>query len=362
MKKVIFLSAIALAAAVSCSKSEVVDTKFESEAIGFDTYLGRGAQTKATETTVANLEEFGVYGFYTGAQTYEVAALTTANLMDNQKVYKDGGVWKYEPARYWNHEDDYYTFFAYAPYSEGSNGGSPVIKYTVKGDLAAQEDVIYAVNAKNVTKTSCTNNGTTAVPFQFKHALARLAVKANAQMYHADGSEVTEEKPLVDKEEPDNTFTITNISITGKFCTTGTMNLTTPYTITDGVTTGGPVWNATPSEKPVTYNLTGTVEQKLNDRLYDFSANTEKGYLMMMPTEFSEANPAVLSVTYYVTYAGKKSNPITKTVNVPTNFEQGKAYSINIKLQRDSNNAITFTVSEVSGWGTGSTQTPVING
>ena len=346
MKKVIFLSAIALAAAVSCSKSEVVDTKFESEAIGFDTYLGRGAQTKATETTAANLEKFGVYGFYTGAQTYEAAALTTANLMDNQKVYKDGGVWKYEPARYWNHEDDYYTFFAYAPYSEGNNGGSPVIKYTVKGDLANQEDVIYAVNAKNVTKTSCTNNSTTAVPFQFKHALARLSVKAKAEMYDKNGALATDQTTVYD-----NLFTITNISITGDFCTEGTMDLSTPYTkdANGNITGGGPVWASTPSTD-VKYDLTGTVEQQLNGSLYDFSAKT-KGYLMMMPTEFSEAEPAVLSVTYYVTYAGKKSNPITKTVNIPTNFEQGKAYTINLELKRNSNNAITFTVESIEGWG-----------
>ena len=357
MKKVIFFSAIALAAAVSCSKSEVVDTKFESEAIGFDTYLGRGAQTKATETTAANLEEFGVYGFYTGAQTYEVAALTTANLMDNQNVYKDGGVWKYEPARYWNHEDDYYTFFAYAPYSEGNNGGSPVIKYTVKGDLANQEDVIYSVNARNVSKKSCTYTDGTYVPFTFKHALARLSVKANAVMYDKQGAVTTDASVA-----KDNLFTITNISITGDFCTEGTMDLSTPYTkdANGNITGGGPVWASTPSTD-VKYDLTGPVEQELNGNLYDFSANT-KGYLMMMPTEFSEANPAVLSVTYYVTYAGKKSNSITKTVNVPTNFEQGKAYAINIKLQRDSDNAITFTVSEVSGWGTGSTQTPTIEG
>ena len=51
MKKTIFISVLALAAAISCTKSDIVDTKFENEAIGFETYLGRDAQTKASETT-----------------------------------------------------------------------------------------------------------------------------------------------------------------------------------------------------------------------------------------------------------------------------------------------------------------------
>ena len=349
MKKTIFISVLALAAAISCTKSDIVDTKFENEAIGFETYLGRDAQTKASETTTTSLAEFGVYGFYTATIQYDPTNTkhAAANLMDNVKVTKSGNVWSYSPARYWNHEEDLYTFFAYSPYSVGKVGGAPVIEYTVKDDPASQEDVVYSVNARNVSKKTCTFTDGTYVPFTFKHALARLSVKANAVMYDKQGAIATDQTTVYD-----NRFTITNISIKGKFCKTGSMNLSAET----------PVWTSTPSTTDITYDLTGTVEQLLDGSLYDFSANTAKGYLMMMPTQFSEANPAVLSVTYYVTYAGEKSKPITKTVNVPTNFQQGKAYTINLTLQRDSNNAITFTVKEVSGWETGSTQTPTING
>ena len=361
MKKVIFISALAIAAAVSCTKSDIVDTKF-NEQIGFTTYLGRDAQTKATVTNKGNLTQFGVYGFYTAIVDYDPTTHTTANLMD--KVVVSGSSttsWTYSPAKYWTNDSDKYTFFAYSPVAVATAEGvaAPVIKYTVDNDLSEQDDVIYSVNNRNVTKASCTegegDDATTYVSFEFKHALARLAVKANAKMYRPDGSEITADNQLAEGEEEDNTFTITNISIKGKFCTTGTMDLSTPYTTTDGVTTGGPVWSATPSTTDVTYDLTGTVEQLLSADLYNFSnpdgTPATENYLMMMPTDFSaDGAAAILSVTYKVTYAGKTSAPITKTVSVPTKFEQGKAYTINLTLQRDENNAIKFTVESVDDW------------
>ena len=356
MKKVIFLSAIALAAAVSCSKSEVVDTKFESETIGFDTYLGRDAQTKATETTAANLAEFGVYGFYTAAVDY--ASGTTANLMNHVQVTKSGNDWTYSPARYWTNDTDKYTFFAYAPSSVGEADGAPVIEYTVDENLANQKDVIYSVNNRNVTKTSCKQTDGTYVPFEFKHALSRIAVKANAKMYDkATGQEVTGTPS--EGQEYDHTFTIKNISLSGKFCTTGTMDLSTPYTKdADGnITGGGPVWASTPSA--VTYDLTGDVTQPLTATSYNFSAEIANNYLMVIPTTFSadkdaEGNytkAAALTIKYTVTYAGATSDVITKTVYITTGFEQGKAYVIELTLQRNDDNAIIFNVKGVDGWG-----------
>ena len=370
MKKVIFLSVIALAAAVSCSKSEVVDTKFESEAIGFDTYLGRDAQTKATETTAANLAEFGVYGFYTAAVDY--ASGTTANLMNHVQVTKSGNDWTYSPARYWTNDTDKYTFFAYAPYSVGKAGGAPEISYTVPSALADQKDVIYSVNNRNVTKTSCKQTDGTYVPFEFKHALSRIAVKANAKMYDkATGLEVTGTPSA--GQEYDHTFTIKNISLSGKFCTIGTMDLSVPFTTAqDGTVSGGPVWTATPSTTDITYNLTGAVSQPLTATSYNFSAEVANNYLMVIPTAFSAEketvtegetkkevykNAAALTIQYTVTYAGATSDVITKTVYITTGFEQGKAYVIDLTLQRNDDNAIIFNVKGVDGWGDDQTVT-----
>lgn len=339
MKKVIFLSVIALAAAVSCSKSEVVDTKFESEAIGFETYLGRDAQTKATETTTANLEEFGVYGYYTAGKTYTEAAPATANLMNNVKVTKSGDTWTYSPAKYWTNEVDKYTFFAYAPYSVGSDTSAPVISYTVAPALADQKDVIYSVNNRDVTKTSCTHADGIYVPFEFKHALSRIAVRAKAVMYDKNGAVATDQTT-----EFDHTFTITDITLQGKFATSGTMDLSAE----------NPSWTSTTAA--TTYDMTATAGQELTGKDFNFSTDN---YLMVLPTDFSAkneeevfTNTATLTVKYKITYAGATSDEITKTLPINTNFEQGKAYTINLTLQRNEDNAIIFNVSSVDGWNT----------
>ena len=344
MKKVIFLSAIALAAAVSCSKSEVVDTKFESETIGFDTYIGRDAQTKATIADAASLQVakgggIGIYGFYTATTDWK--ATTAAKLLSNENLYYADNAWKYDAVKYWTNETDKYTFFAYAPYGNENivaptgEVADPAITYTVVNDLKQQTDLLYSNNAENVTKTSCTKDGTTAVPFQFKHALSRLSVKAKAVMYDLSGAVVN--TPAANQKY-DNIFTITDITLTGKFNTTGTLTLSSG------------LWTPVKPTATTTYDLVDVASKELNAEFHDFSASAN--YLMLIPTDFSaEGNAANLNVTYTITYAGATSAPITKPLTIATKFEPGKAYSINLILQRDKNNAITFTVESIEGWG-----------
>lgn len=331
MKKVIFLSAIALAAAVSCSKSEVVDTKFGNEAIGFENYLGRDAQTKAGVATVETLATdggIGVYGYYTGTTTW--ADKSKANLLANEHLTSsdNGKTWTYTNTAYWTNATDKYTFFAYAPFGKATasqpKDANPQIEYTVDPLLSKQVDLVYT---KAIENTNVNISKRESVALTFAHALARLSVKANATEYN------------------NLTFTITNISISGAFNTYGTFDLAAGKWLTTD----------TPATAP-SYDLTGTVEQLLPATpAYDFSAETNN-YLMMVPTNFAAegATPATLTVKYYITYEGAKSAEIAKTVSINTNFEQGKAYTINLTLQRDEKNAIKFSVNEVPDWTAGS--------
>ena len=191
--------------------------------------------------------------------------------------------------------------------------------------MTNQVDLIYSKNNTDITKR-------TTVALEFQHALARLSVTANAAAY-TDGL----------------TFTVTDIAISGPFNTVGTFDLA------KGVWTS----KTTPATKP--YDLTATTGQLLTTTAYNFSEN-EKNYMMMIPTEFSATNKATLTVTYTMTYKGEVSKPVSKNVEITTSFEQGKAYTINLTFQRDETNAITFNVTSVGGWETGSTQTPTING
>lgn len=319
MKKIIFFSVLALAAAVSCTKSEVVDSKFEKEAIGFENYLGRDAQTKggvASVASIANGGGIGVYVFYTGTSAW--AANATANLLQNEHLTStdDGANWTYTNTAYWTNEKDQYTFFAYAPYGKATasqpTGQNPQIVYNLPSAVGDQVDLVYSNDNKNIKKRDY-------VALTFSHALARLSVKADAVEY-------------------DNLkFNITNISISGVFNTVGTFDLAT----------GEWISKTTPATAP--YDLTGTVDQSLTATTYDFS-ETAGNYMMMIPTTFSSKTPATLTVKYYVTYENAKSAEIEKTVSITTDFQQGKAYTINLTLQRDPNNAIKFSVNEVPGW------------
>ena len=82
----IFISILALAAAVSCTKSDIVGSMSTSSEIGFETYLGRDAQTKATVATAESLRKpkgqgIGIYGFYTGAGSW--TETTAANILQS---------------------------------------------------------------------------------------------------------------------------------------------------------------------------------------------------------------------------------------------------------------------------------------
>ena len=92
-----------------------------------------------------------------------------------------------------------------------------------------------------------------------------------------------------------------------------------------------------------------TESQALSTKTDANGLTVDENYLMMLPTNFSE-NPASLTVTYTITTNNVLSSDLTKTVEIGNNFEQGKAYAINLTLQLDPNNEIKFTVDKVETW------------
>ena len=314
MKKSFFLSILAVGALVACSKSEVVDTKFD-QAIGFETYLGRAAQTKAAVAT--SFETAGIYGFYTAGTPY--GATSVANLWVNDPLAWKGTV---DPAKYWTNENDLYTFLAYAPKdaagvvvpTEGEVV-DPTVTYTVDTDLANQIDLLYA-KAINVKKPA--ENG--KVDMTFKHALSRLTVKASAA------------------KDQEFEFRVKDIAIAGNFVTKDVFNLAAGTWAAAGV-------QATTSTTYSFYSVANN-ETALTTTATDY-AGTDN-YLMMIPTTFSETAAATLTVKYTTFYEDTESTVNTVEVPVTTDFVQGKAYSINLVFSKDAD-AIEFNVT-VEPW------------
>jgi hypothetical protein len=360
MKKVIFISALAIAAAVSCTKSDIVDTKF-NEQISFETYTGRDAMTKAAITDNGNIRSVGIFGYYTGEATWnngkaEGTTATPANLMDNTNLTStDGTTWTYSPAKYWANETDKYTFLAYAPYVSSAEGATnPVgltikskapatLTYAVSTTLAEQSDVLYAFNPKagDATVNTLINMTKSPVSLGLKHALSRITVKAKAT---------------------DATFKydIKNITLSGKFIASADLDLAT------GVWTGS---KSTTDVNYVIYNNTAANTNGadgLGTAWTDYAtknsadATVNNNYLMVIPVEFSDAkttvdgkevytDAAMLTVQYTKYFGDTESGVNTVSFPVTYDFEQGKAYTINLDFMLDDSNRIQFTV-DVDDW------------
>ena len=336
MKKSIFLSVLALAAVVSCQKSEIVDSKYGNDAIGFETYAGRDAMTKATvadETAIKKADYSGIalYGFYTGAKTWASSGDNTianpaANLWAGEPLKWDNSTskWNTTGTKYWTNENDNYSFLAYAPHTNtnivaelDANSSNPTVKYTVDPTLTNQIDLLYAEPIFNTSKGA----NASGVALTMKHALSRIAVKAS-------------------ESHDQYTYTIQSLSLAGNFVKTNTFNLKTASwdAVTDQTTKESGSYSFVLPNNAVVVN-SETPESCVGDN-----------YLMIIPVKVTDA---ILTVTYTTTYgtgdAAIVSKLITKTVKVTADFQQGKAYVLNIAFAPNPYDAISFTVS-VTDW------------
>ena len=313
-----------------CAKSDVLGPESGNEQIGFETYIGRDAETKAASYGREALPAtIGVYGFYWGASSWNTT--DTPNLWTNLELEADKN-WAVPEGqeKYWVNSQDNYTFLSYAPYATdgsglvASEGANPYVTYTVPTDLTNQIDLLYS-NNNQVAHKPATG---TAVTLHHQHALSRLTVKASAE-------EVDSEKYVA------YTFHVKEISITGDFNTKGDLNL---Y--------NGTWSNLTNKSETYTFFTTGdaaTSGNALGSTAVDYSGTKTvdgvttygNNYLMMIPVNFAATN-ATLTVKYTALYGGVESAVKTVTHPISTNFERGNAYAITIGFGYDPSKIITF--------------------
>lgn len=344
MYKKIFMGIAAVAALtlVSCSSDDLnslSDNSSKNEAISFDGYLGRSAvavngsrgsvETKETLKT----DGFGVFGKYNA----DAGQNFGSDLFNNVKVYSSSTAepvtWTYDNTKYWP-TDGHVDFLAYAPHVDKKqliNGSS--IDFTVEGEAANQKDLLWA-NAAN--QTMAKNSGTgKKVKFQFAHALSRLGytVKTNPN-------------------DASTTITLKTITLAGSadgktnaFYTKGTINLSKdlpkPSTsITD-------LWATSNTDTKQKFDwFSGT------QSLATTYTNPDTEYLFVIPQNFSktEENPDKLYVIVeYDIHYKDIDKTITNKVSsqLKLNFEQGKAYTLNLTLGLTP---IEFDVTTVEGW------------
>ena len=239
MKKILFFAAAAIMM-VSCSNDQVVSKMPQDNAINFGMYFGRDAQSRAAIMKTADLQNFGVFAYYTDNGDY-VEGTSTPNFMFDQKVTYSAGNWTYSPLKYWPNEDtDKLSFFAYAPHSTESNGNIdlvisnasasvPAVTYTLDDNQSTHVDLLWAKTDDaanpilNLTKQTINGN----VKFIFQHALSRIGFKSVAVIDEGSGND----NGLVDNGSHPNTLdgktkiTLKSIKLIGKFYQGGTLNL-----------------------------------------------------------------------------------------------------------------------------------------
>lgn len=337
MDKNFFMGIAAMAALtlVSCSSDDLnslSDNSSKNEAISFDGYLGRSAVavngSRGSELTKDALQEstegFGVFGNYTST---DVTTTTYGeNLFKNQQVTYDATAetpaWTYKPVKYWS-PAGHIDFLAYAPFDSNQKlKESSKLDFTVNSTITAQKDLLWA-NAANKTNTD------KPVTFIFKHALSRLGytVKTSAT---AEGTTITLNQI---------TLAGSNDGAKGAFYSAGIIDLSK--------TSSTDLWTNLNSETKLKFDWVSSNKELSSNE----TKNDETEYLFVIPQDFSQkttgADELYVIVDYTISYSDGTTMKTKVYQKLEKNFEQGKAYTINLTIGLTP---IEFDVTTVEGW------------
>ena len=354
MNKKFFMGIAAMAALtlVSCSSDDldsVSDNSSKNEAISFDGYLGRSAVavngSRGSEVKIDQLKTggFGVFGNY----SKETTTAYGNSLFDNQQVTYDNdkSKWTYSPLKFWP-SDGHIDFLAYAPYNAGTFENTYHLKFNVSETITKQKDLLYA---KTVGQTMAKNSGTNKVSFKFNHALSRLGYSVKLNGTCSPDATITLKKITLAGSAPEPT-TGTTTEPTGAFHKTGTIDLSTGNWTTTSDKQAFKWFSAeTLGSQSITF--TSAFNTSTSNKTY---TNKDDEYLFVIPQNFSGTNELYVIVEYTIQYTGVKGpdgQPATMTNKVykqlSYNFEQGKAYTINLTIGRP----IDFDVNaEITPW------------
>ena len=275
-----------------------------NRSILFNPTVPHATSSRAVETTIDNLDAFKVTAFLPGADNY----------MENVAYTKADGAWSTNDGNFfWPTSSEYLNFYAYAPAdpckmatSEDADGASFSIdhqfqkleNFSPNAAAAEQKDFIYAYAKGNLT-----DNGTSGVNVDFKHALTEVSIAAKN-----DNSAYTVEVTGVK---------LGNIKSKGTF-TFPTVNNATPASW-DLAGSGG-----------ANYETTWTTANKLGKTVSSLDAKNVA--FMLLPqqlatnTKASAGNYIALKVKITM-QGGEVLHNDWAYIGINTNWEMGKHYT-----------------------------------
>ena len=307
---------IAALAFASCAKDTVTGEN-QGQAIDFRV----AAQTRAAETTTANLQAFKV--------TALTADETASNYFTAVTFEKDGAFYSSAPDFYYWPNSGSLDFYAYSPVDLANVSVTKAAK-TVTG-FAPAADIKTQVDFITATATGDKSNETDGVALTFSHELTQVLAQAKntntAYTYYVTG------------------FKIGNVVGKGDFDFNDGWTLSTA--------------SADVKSYEVTFDeieLSGTAASLMGD----------KGSAMLLPQQLTAWTEAAPSKTYFavlakvVTSAGTVVHPTTGTdeygwlaVGVDTKWEAGYKYVYTLDFTTGAGTPVT-PEGEGTGSGTGS--------
>ncbi len=356
MKKILTLSALAIALMASCTKNNVDDNNPSSNRlVKFSPYLGK--DTKAVSTTDATFNTFVAYGYQGADASAAIDWNTTPKTLVNAvNVTKNGAKWETDKIILWPAEGTKTEFYGYSPADKATYSVTaskmPSLSFTAKTDIAEQTDLLVGTSGEVVAPEKLTPK---AVGMTFKHALSKISVKAMVS---------NDQKAYISSIELGNLGSAANYT----------------YTQTAGA------WAAatTPINFPI--KLNGSANNLVATTATDLTA-TDGAALVIPQTTTAiikdkpvaeQAGKSYIKITYslqntsnneWIVGKGEAAN-LQQVAYIPVafNFAINTAYLYTIKLGTgnggitpdgkpvvDDKNMITFTVNTLTDWENGTT-------
>lgn len=352
MKRFFFLTIALAAAAISCTKSGLLESPQTYEnPIEFEPYAGKAPVTKATEVLTDDIKESGfhVVGFVEGTGN----AIEKANPYLFRDVTFANGKWGYTNAAYWP-EGKKLTFVAYGLNAASSFTDATTdytsLAFAVEDKVADQKDLVISKPVPNMSGEKVT--------VHLHHVLSRIGFKV--QTTGSDNVNAT----------------IKNITISGDFVTSGTFDLVNAVKYGTSPTEYTPADNT--GSKTISYSLFDSDYAAKGETNKDYPCFVAKGqgqFPIYSNATFNpstnpyddftdptatvdatkEANrfmmlmPQTVNASIQVIY--QLSDGIEQTANLVLKdqvFAPGKAYEIKFTI---STVAVGFTVG-VDNWDT----------
>lgn len=374
MKKIFVMAALAMAA-ISCTKSDVLESPVLDQPINFFTYLGRTPVTKGNYVTIDDMKTIGfdVKALKCVAETTtttgegdDATTTTTTTIVEgfdatpymHVKLTASGTGWQYVEAEgdnagkainyYWpTNTSEKLVFVGYGLNASGTfttgtgeaasteeyikfaNGSNTDFTYTVPTTIADHKDLI-VTNTEICDQDNCENG----VALNFEHLLSRIdfAITSNGgNSQEGEGGTLP--------------VHIKDLSLKGKFVQTGNVSLAS---IADGKLNGKKLTPGSAAEEAFKYEViseTKTFYTKTEQPIFA-GAETDAAnrYMMIIP---QSTENVTIEGTYTI-----DEDPTERTISINLgaselkNFEAGKAYKFVLNVKTS---VISFSVT-VEPW------------